>query len=152
MKPSPKSSKAPLNDPELRSHSGSRLKGRRRFTGKHGHCRAQFHQNVSWAVRAIRRTQALVGRRGKNLFFSWSAGRRASDLALERFVERRRKQLKVERAAARHALTGQPLHDALSEFHQISRDHALMSFVPAPIAPVYLIRALATPAYLRGPR
>jgi hypothetical protein len=131
-----------LNNPKLRPHPGWRLKSRRPFAGEGRHRRAKLDHNVCWRHSATRRTPALVGSSRERTSPLGFAYRRAPDLALHRLVERRSEQLKARRASAGGTFLSQPLHDVLSEYHQIPRDHVISPFVPAPIAPVYLIRAL----------
>ncbi len=134
-----------MNNPKLRPHPGWSRKARRPFAGQGRHPRAKLDQDVCWRHSATRRTPALVGSSRKRPSLLGLVRGRASDLALHRLVEWRSKELKACRPSAGRTFLGQPLNDALSEYHQIPRDHAISPFVPAAMGPVYLIRALARP-------
>lgn len=134
-----------MNNPKLRPHPGWSRKARRPFAGQGRHRRAKLDQDVCWRHSATRRTPALVGSSRKRTSLFGFVGGCASDLALYRLVERRGEQLKACRPSTGRTFLGQPLNNVLSEYHQIPRDHVISPFVPPPIAPVYLIRALGRP-------
>jgi hypothetical protein len=144
----PNLSEPSLDKPKLRPHPEWSLKARRPFTRQGCHGSAKLDHNVCWGHSATRRTPALVGSSRKRPSLIGFARRCASDLALHRLVEGRSEQLKACRPSAGGTFLSQPFQpfeDVLSECHQIPRHHATSPFVPAPIAPVYLIRPLGIP-------
>ena len=124
-----------LDEPQLRSHRHWRAQLSRVFAAQHRHCRPKLQEDVSRCSGATRCAAALVRGGDKSSKLATFSYGRGPDFAFQRLVKRRSKQLQLQRPSAAGALARQLLNSFLSQFDQISRDHALHPFVAAPFAP-----------------